>query len=665
MVSRILDIHGFPRVVRPAILPARRVCVDECPEFRRYYNRALSAGMLPSPFHALLVAMHRLARAVRAIATVVAIAGMLFVSGGPRVASAADVAPDSSEVVLVLDFSASILNDARNRARFAAALERMADRVDATSADLVAGDATVSLVQFASRARDYEGCADLELLGDPTAVAQFADCLRSVGADYRAGLDPDLEDAIGIDTNYVEAMERAAVHLPADAVRPTLILFTDGRHDVAGVPVSRVAQAHERLFGSRSPFALLPVGMGLDAGDREALTAGLEDLRVVRDMPACVSGTVFEWPQVVFDSADEAGNAVAVALQAATCTFTVAPSEPPVATPVPTPPAPGGVQGITLTAGDGFIDLAWTPPSEGVEGVTDYRARCSSDDGEWIESAEGVSTEPRARVEGLELGREYRCEVAIVTSAGDGEWTAAPGTGIPLGVPEAPAKPSVTALNGGVEISVDAASGVEEYRYECSPDGGGTWDEADGVDSASTTARIRDLVNGTEYVCRAFASNVLGVSAASPLSDAVRPCSGLLDCNPLAMPILAGVVGVLGLGILLALFALYRERSRGYVLAVVDVVHTANLGKGSRLGIELVRAPGSRQVTGIVANRGNGADFRIRPLGGDRFRVTDKTRRQEVASGEPIVVVDAVGARHELVLRAFSTNAASAVAARR
>jgi hypothetical protein len=101
------------------------------------------------------------------------------------------------------------------------------------------------------------------------------------------------------------------------------------------------------------------------------------------------------------------------------------------------------------------------------------------------------------------------------------------------------------------------------------------------------------------------------------------------------------------------------------VLAVVDVFHTANLGKGSRLGIELIRTPGSRQVTGILANRGQGADFRIRPLGGDRFRVTDKTRRQEVASGEPVVVVDSIGVRHELVLRAFSTNAASAVAARR
>ena len=607
--------------------------------------------------------MRRLDRALRALVTGIAVAGLLLASGGVPAASAAESAPDSSDVVLVLDFSASILNDARNRARFAAALERMADRVDALSADLVAGDTTVSLVQFASQARDIEGCADLKLLDDPAAVAQFADCLRTVGAAYRAGLDPDVADAIGIDTNYVEAMEQGATHLPEDSERPTMILFTDGRHDVAGVPNRDVGRAHRRLFDDRSPFALLPVGMGLEAADRNQLTAALENLRVVRDMPPCVSGSTFEWPEVVFDSPDEAGNAVAAALQAATCTFTVAPSEPP-ATPPP-PAAPSVARDIRLTPGDGFIDLAWSPPAEGADGVTDYKARCSGDDGATVESAEGVSTDPQARVDGLEQGREYRCEVAVVTAAGDGEWVAAPGTAVPLGIPPAPAKPSVTALNGAIEIGVEPATGVEEYRYECSRDGGETWDEDSGITSASTTARIREVANGTEYVCRAFATNEIGVSAASPLSDAVRPCGGLLDCNPLALPIVVGIVGALVLGILLALFGIYRESSQGYVLAVLDGVHSANIGKRSRLGIEVVRTPGSRQVSEIVANRGRKADFRIRMLRGGRFQVTDKGRSQEVASGDMLVVVDSIGVRHQLELHAFSTKSASAVATRR
>ena len=83
---------------------------------------------------------------------------------------------------------------------------------------------------------DYPRCSDLKLLGSPGAVARFAGCLRSVASAYRKGLDPSLTRRIGIDTNYVAAMDRAAKHLPPDAVRPALILFTDGSHDVRGVP---------------------------------------------------------------------------------------------------------------------------------------------------------------------------------------------------------------------------------------------------------------------------------------------------------------------------------------------------------------------------------------------------------------------------------------------
>ena len=83
--------------------------------------------------------------------------------------------PDKSDVVIDLDYSASILRDKANRDRFAAALESMAARVDETSADLVAGDTTVSMIQFATRAADYPGCTDLKLLNDPVAVGKFAD----------------------------------------------------------------------------------------------------------------------------------------------------------------------------------------------------------------------------------------------------------------------------------------------------------------------------------------------------------------------------------------------------------------------------------------------------------------------------------------------------------
>src|ERR671910_749756 len=177
--------------------------------------------------------MSRRVLSVRALLVVV-VGSLLFGAGLAPATVRAVEAPDKSDVVMVLDYSASILRDKANRDRFAEALDNMAARVDETSADLVAGDTTVSLIQFATRAADVKGCTDLKLLGNSGAVGAFADCLRSMATAYRKGLDPALTRAIGIDTNYVQALEQAAKHLPADAVRPALIMFTDGKHDVAG-----------------------------------------------------------------------------------------------------------------------------------------------------------------------------------------------------------------------------------------------------------------------------------------------------------------------------------------------------------------------------------------------------------------------------------------------
>ena len=608
--------------------------------------------------------MRRLGPGAHAAAALAA--GLVLVLGG-LVPSAAAQGPDKSDVVLVLDFSASILEDATNRNRFGAALERIADRVDAISTDLVVGDTAVSIVQFATRAADVAGCADLKLLNSPATVAQFANCLRSVAAAYRKGLTSALTNSIGIDTNYVAAMEAAARHLPVGAERPALILFTDGKHDVKGVPVSQVLPARDRLFGSRSSFALLPVGMGLDPAERGALAAGLQNLEVIRNMPACVSGTAFEWPQVVFQSADEAGNAVAVAFQDATCTFTAAP------TPTPPPaPSPAAVTGIVLTPGDGQIEVDWsTPisvtPSAGASAVpiVDYLVQCQAADGSgaWIDSTEGVSLDTKATVNGLTNGTAYQCEVATVGPSGPGAWTIARVTATPVGRPPAPGKPSVEALNSAIRISSPPGNdSTVTYHYECTDDGGTTWPVTADTRADIATAQISHLTNGVDYRCRAYAQNSIGVSDPSVWSDSVRPCNSVLQCNAPLVPILGGLAALLLAGVVAAMVVLIRGRSPGYVVAVLDVVHTANIGHGSRLGISIVRQPDTRRITGIVADKGRHADIRIRRLRGGRFAVSDRTGRKIVKDGDAVVVADSVGVRHSLALRAFAGSAASRVA---
>jgi hypothetical protein len=599
--------------------------------------------------------LSRVGRISRAAGTI--LAATLLTAGGLAPATLA-VGPDKAEVVLVFDFSGSILDDATTRNQFGAALERVADRVDETQGDLIKGETTVSIVQFASKAADLQRCNDIKLLGSPSTVRRFADCLRTIAASYRKGLDPALEKVIGRDTNYVAAMEQAAAHLPANAVRPTMILFTDGKHDVAGVPVSQVEPERDRLFGSRSPFALLPVGMGLDPAQRPQLEAGLISLQTINEMPPCSTGSTFEWPQTVFESPDDAGNAVAVALQNATCTFTASAAQP------SGPPPAATVRDIALTPLDGRIEVSWSAPTRTTDPVMDYKVRCSAGGNDPIESKEGVTTETTAVVEGLTNGTEYRCEVAAVTATSEGEWTEAGASATPQLAPATPGKPSVAPLDGAVGISVKPQpSSVTSVHYECSADNGKTWSRAADADgSGDTSAQVVGLTNGATYVCRAFAANTTGTSAASPLSDAVRPCSSFLECNGLSLPVVATVIGVILGALLLGLYFLLRNRGGGYTVAVVDVLHTANLGGGGSLGIRFERE--GREVTGIAAAKGSKADVRIQKLRGDRYRVKDKYATHETTSGEPVVITD-TGIRHELVLRSFEGKAASTASARR
>ncbi len=581
------------------------------------------------------------------------VAALLATGLASTPAAGAEAATDPSDIVLVLDFSGSILDDAATRTNFADALDGIAGRVEETAATLVAGDATVSIIRFATRAADVSGCTGLQLRDNPDAVAAFAGCLRDVAATYRTGRTAPLTNAIGDDTNYVAAMERAAVHLPADSARPAIIFFTDGLHEADGVPVSQVVPARDRLFGDRSPFALLPVGMGLDAEDRPRLEPGLVDLRITRDLERCEGGP-FEWPNVVFDTAEAAGQAVGLALQDVSCTFTVEPTPTPPPSPTPPPAAP--VQAISVSPGDAEIEVGWGPPSDAdANPVLDYLVRCRpAAGGDAVESTEGVSTETSATVEGLANGVAYTCEVAAVRASGPDEWTPGPLTAAPFGRPPPPTKPSIVPLDGAARLvlSMPADAPVEGFEYECSTDGGTTWAIDRQVDSGQRTVDITGLTNGTEYVCRAFATNGSGISDASPLSDAFRPCAGLADCNPLVLPI-AGALGLLA-AVLLAfmLFRWYAGR-RVYVTAQVDNYAPVTLGRGPRVGMSFVTHGPYRRVAGVKGNERPDADVRIRYRGGRTLEVTSPGSRVKTEFGRVVLVKDQGGATHSVVLRAY------------
>ncbi len=202
---------------------------------------------------------------------------------------------------------------------------------------------------------------------------------------------------------------------------------------------------------------------------------------------------------------------------------------------------------------------------------------------------------------------------------------------IPVGRPAAPGKPAVHALDQrGADRGAGRGSGAR-VRLPL------RMLRRRGTDLAverrchrvrRQRRRHRGLANGASYRCRAFAANAAGVSDPSEVSDLVRPCGSVMDCNPIVTPVLGRPRDrVVRRAASPLLASLYRDRTRGYVVAVVDVVHTGNLGYGSKLGIRFVRATPNGVVTGIASDRGRGADFRIRHRGGDRVRA-DRQDRQ-------------------------------------
>jgi hypothetical protein len=193
---------------------------------------------------------------------------------------------------------------------------------------------------------------------------------------------------------------------------------------------------------------------------------------------------------------------------------------------------------------------------------------------------------------------------------------------------------------------------VTGFDFECSTDGGTTWTVERRVDGDRPTVDIGGLANGTEYVCRAFATNDSGASDASPLSDAFRPCAGLIDCNPLVTPLLGGL---LVLALALFLFVLWRWYAgrRVYVTAQVDNFVPVTLGRGPKVGMAFVTRGPFDRVAGVVPAEDRDAAVRIRYAGGEKFEVRAAGRRQKTKFGRLVQVTDPSGKTHDLVLRAY------------
>ena len=186
---------------------------------------------------------------------------------------------------------------------------------------------------------------------------------------------------------------------------------------------------------------------------------------------------------------------------------------------------PGIPQGLTVTAGNGSVTLAWDDPADPSIAWYEYMRWEGAAWGPWTSMTGSDSATTSHTVEGLANGTEYRFHVRAVNAA------ARPGRGGPYAPPwyvaatpgSPPAAPTgLTASAGDGQVTFEwddpADPSIAWYEYIMRWQGvaWGPWTSMAGSDSVTTSHTVEGLTNGTEYRFRVRAVNTGGSGPHAP-----------------------------------------------------------------------------------------------------------------------------------------------------
>ena len=184
----------------------------------------------------------------------------------------------------------------------------------------------------------------------------------------------------------------------------------------------------------------------------------------------------------------------------------------------PPPTVPGAPTGLTATAGNGQVALAWTAPaSNGGSSISGYTVTASPGTGTCSSASLGCT------VIGLTNGTLYSFTVTATNGVGTGP-ASSPASATPTAPPPPPTVPgaptglTATAGNGQVALAWTApasngGSSISGYTVTASP-GTGT------CSSASLGCTVIGLTNGTLYSFTVTATNGVGTGPASSPASA-------------------------------------------------------------------------------------------------------------------------------------------------
>ena len=192
------------------------------------------------------------------------------------------------------------------------------------------------------------------------------------------------------------------------------------------------------------------------------------------------------------------------------------------------PAAPPTVpSGLTATAGDRSVTLAWDDPSDA--SITGYEIQMRWTGvgwGAWTPIANSDSSTTSHIVIDLTNGTEYRFHLRAVNAAGTSgiapnasPWYVA-ATPVPAAPPAVPSGLTATAGDRSVTLAWDDPSdaGITGYEIQMrwTGVGWGAWTLIANSDSSMTSHIVTDLTNGTEYRFHLRAVNAAGTSGTAP-----------------------------------------------------------------------------------------------------------------------------------------------------
>ena len=192
----------------------------------------------------------------------------------------------------------------------------------------------------------------------------------------------------------------------------------------------------------------------------------------------------------------------------------VAPAQPTglkSATPLPLPSKPTGV---TATAGDGQVTLAWRGPTDAT--ISKWQVQQKEGDGSygvWRDVPASTASTTSHTVTGLTNGKTYGFRIRAVNTVGNGAVSDGV-TATPVQRPSKPTGVTATPGNGQVTLTWDNPDDATITRWQVQQKQGsgsyGPWRDVPNSNASTTTYTVTGLTNGTAYGFRIRAVNTAG-----------------------------------------------------------------------------------------------------------------------------------------------------------